>query len=214
MSLLNDDIKKQVKEALKDLTGDVYLSVFTQEFECNYCKDNKELALDVGGLSDKIHTEVFDFVKDSQKAEKYGVDKIPAIIVRGKEKDYGVKFFGIPAGYEFTSFMEAIKAVSLKEGGGKNEVSPMLLEIKKPVHLKIFVTPTCPYCPGAVVPAHKFAIENANITAEMVEATEFPHLSNKYNVMGVPRIIINETEYLEGAVPEDVFIEKILETIE
>lgn len=50
--------------------------------------------------------------------------------------------------------------------------------------------------------AHQLAIESDLITADMVEATEFPHLANKYQVMGVPRTVINETIQIEGAVPE------------
>jgi glutaredoxin len=87
----------------------------------------------------------------------------------------------------------------------------MLAKIDKPLHLQVFVTPTCPYCPKAVRMAHKAAIENENITADMVEAAEFPHLSMRYNVRGVPRTVIGEDFPIEGAVPEMAFVEKVME---
>jgi alkyl hydroperoxide reductase subunit AhpF len=64
-----------------------------------------------------------------------------------------------------------------------------------------------------VINAHKFAMLNDNITADMVEASEFPHLVQKYHVMGVPRTIINESAFIEGMVPETNFSSKILESI-
>jgi hypothetical protein len=75
--------------------------------------------------------------------------------------------------------------------------------------LQVFVTPTCPYCPPAVILAHKLAMESDLIRADMVEATEFPHLSMKYAVMGVPRTVINEDIHIEGAVLEAMLLEKL-----
>ena len=78
--------------------------------------------------------------------------------------------------------------------------------------IQVFVTPTCPYCPAAVRMAHKLAMANPNIYGEAVEATEFPALSQKFYVMGVPKTVINEgAVQFEGAYPEDDFVEKVLE---
>jgi glutaredoxin len=81
------------------------------------------------------------------------------------------------------------------------------------VHFQVFVTPTCPYCPQAVRLAHKLAIESDLIRADMVEAIEFPQLSNKYHVHGVPRTVINETVHQEGAAPEPMLLAKLLEAV-
>ena len=58
--------------------------------------------------------------------------------------------------------------------------------------------------------AQQMAIENENITGEMVEATEFPHLVQKYGVQGVPKTVVNETVSFEGAVPEAHFLSQVL----
>ena len=81
--------------------------------------------------------------------------------------------------------------------------------ISKPVHIQVYVTPTCPYCPRAVRIAHQMAIENPLITSDMVEAMEFPDLADKYSVMSVPKMIVNETYHFVGALPEPQFIEQI-----
>jgi glutaredoxin len=80
--------------------------------------------------------------------------------------------------------------------------------------MQVFVTPTCPYCPQAVLLAHKMALESDLVTADMVEATEFPHLSMKYSVMGVPRTVINETVHMEGAAPEPLLLAKVQEAVQ
>ena len=82
--------------------------------------------------------------------------------------------------------------------------------INTPIHLQTFVTPTCPYCTTSVRLGHQFALESSHIVADMVEATEFPHLTQKYHVIGVPRTIINESITVEGAVPEETFLEHVL----
>jgi predicted DsbA family dithiol-disulfide isomerase len=62
--------------------------------------------------------------------------------------------------------------------------------------------------------AHHLAIASDLVTADMVEAIEFPHLSQKYSVMGVPRSVINETVHQEGAAPESMFLERLKEAVE
>ena len=122
--------------------------------------------------------------------------------------------YGIPTGYEFASFLEAILNVSSEVTGLSDKMKDQLKRIKKPVHIQVFVTPTCPYCTQAALMAYQLAIENENITADVVEITEFPHLAQKYNVMGVPKVVINENHFFEGALPEHLFIEHILNSVE
>jgi len=85
--------------------------------------------------------------------------------------------------------------------------------LDKEVHIQVFVTPTCPYCTTAVRLGHQFAIESPFIRAEMIEATEFPQLANKYDVFGVPKTVINEFVFIDGAVPEATFLENVLKAI-
>jgi glutaredoxin-like protein len=215
MSLIPDKERKLITEDLKAGLGrPVKLLMFTQEFECDFCRETRELVEELSGLSDKLTLEVYDFVEDEGVAQKHGVDKIPAVVVLdGEGKDAGLRFYGIPLGYEFASLLEAIKLV----GNGKLQLRADTLEkletIQEPVNIQVFVTPTCPYCPRAVVLAHQLAYASPWITADMVEATEFPHLSIKYNVMGVPRTVINEETHIEGAVPEQVLVSRLMQAL-
>lgn len=212
MPLLNDEIRQEVSKILANLPGSVRLVMFTQEFECEYCTETRQLVEEVAELSDRITAEIYDFQADRAKADELGIDKIPAIAIIGA-RDYGVRFYGIPSGYEFASFLHAIQSVA----AGKPELSDATLRvlagIQKPVHIQVFVTPTCPYCPQAVMLAHQMAIASPLIRADMVEAMEFPHLAIKYQVMGVPRTVINETVHIEGAAPESMVVAKLQEAL-
>jgi glutaredoxin-like protein len=202
-----------LKETFKELDGNVKLIVFTQEVECQYCEETRKLMEEIAALSDKIAVEVYDFVADSDKVEKYKIDKIPATVVEGK-KDYGIRLYGIPAGYEFTSLVESIIAVSKGESDLSEETKAALSQLKDNVHIQVFVTLTCPYCPRAVDMAHKLAIESDLITGDMVESAEFHHLAHKYNVMAVPKVIINEDIQFEGVLPEKEFVENVMKVLE
>ncbi|MDQ1301742.1 MAG: hypothetical protein QG637_1664 [Chloroflexota bacterium] len=141
MPLLNEAIRKEVRAALSDVKQPVTLKIFTQTFECQYCKETRELVEEVAALSDSLSSEVYDFVKDSQVAESYGIDKVPAVAVIGK-KDYGVRIYGIPAGYEFGALIEDIKMVSSGDSGLAPETRATVAKLTKPIRIQVFSTPT------------------------------------------------------------------------
>ena len=212
MGLVPDEHKKHMKEKLDaEMKDEVHLIVFTQENECQFCKQTRELVQEVASLSDKIKVEVCDFVKDAEKAKEYRIDKVPAIAIVGK-KDYGIRYYGIPYGYEFSPFVDNIVNVSKGTTNLLEETKKKLRSIDKPVHIQVFVTLTCPYCPIAAGLAHKFALESDGVVrSDVIDVTEFPHLGHKYSVMGVPKIVINEQTELVGAVPEAQFLAHVLQ---
>ena len=210
MAFLTEKDKEQVRKSFDSLDNKVHLVHFTQELQCQYCLETKKMLEELCELSDKIDLTVINFQVEKEMVDKFNVDKVPATVVMG-EKDFGIRYYGIPSGYEFSSLIEDIIDVSKEESGLLPGSKELLVQIKKPMHLQVFVTPTCPHCPTAVRLAHKLAIENDNISADMIEAIEFPHLSMRYNVKGVPKTMIGEDTPIDGALPELDLIEKIVE---
>jgi len=100
--------------------------------------------------------------------------------------------------------------VGTGESGVSEMTKTMLLKIRKPMDIKVFVTLTCPYCPPAVTMAHKFAFENNLIQANMIESSQFVPLSNKFKVYAVPKIVINDSIEFEGSLPENLFLEQVM----
>ncbi len=225
MEMLNKEIKEATKKRFDEgLETKVTLLFFTQEprrlvvpeylkgQECLFCRETRAMLEEVRALSDKIELVVYDFLGDREKTAEYKIDKIPATAVMGKE-DYGIRFFGIPSGYEYTSLVETIVDVSKGKTSLSQKTKDALKAIESDVHIQVYVTPTCPYCTLAVRLAQQFALESTRIRADMVEATEFPHLVQKYNVLGVPKTVINENTFIEGAVQEEVFLEHVLKSL-
>ena len=208
--LISDDIRKEITKRFDALENPVKIVYFTQKHECDYCKETHQLLEEVSGLSDKISLQVLDFVENKDLAEKYKIDKIPATIIMNGE-DHGIRLYGIPSGYEFSTLLEDIVMVSKRDSMLSPDAKELLSKVQEPVHIQVFVTPTCPYCPQAVLLAHQFALENDKITADMVEATEFPHLVQRYGVMGVPKTVANDQDAAEGALPELNFLERVLQ---
>lgn len=219
MSLLNDQTQKQIRQAFEAMTGPVKIVIFTQDdnaLECEYCVETRQIVEEVAALSDKISAEVHDFVRDAQLAGQYGIDKIPAIAILADgptPKDYGIRLYGIPSGYEFSTLIEDMLMVSQQRTGLNAKTLEELKRLTKPVNIQVYVTPTCPYCPRAVLLAHQLALASDLISASMVEATEFPHLANKYQVYGVPRTVIEDVIHVEGAVPETMLVAELMKVL-
>ncbi len=214
MTILKEKDRQEIKKRFEELKGNVRLLFFTQEIECQFCKETGQLLRELVELSDKLKLETYNLIIDKDVADKFNIDKIPATVVMSEDKDYGIRYFGIPSGYEFASLLESIEMVSSGTTQLSEKVIEKVKQINKPVHIQVFVTPTCPYCPPAVLIGHALALLNENIKADMIEATEFPHLANKYNVRGVPRIVINEDYHFEGALPVEQYLEEVLNAVE
>jgi glutaredoxin-like protein len=186
--------------------------VFTQETECTFCKETRELIQEISELADKIEVTVYDLVKDKDQAALYKIDKVPALVILG-EKDYGIRYYGLPFGYEFQTLFEDLVAVSNRNSGLSETTKALLKTVDKHVHIQVLVTLTCPYCPIIASIAHKFAMENDLITADVIDVNEFLQIGIKYNVMGVPKTVINEKVEFLSVVPEEVFVGHVLEAL-
>jgi glutaredoxin-like protein len=210
MSLIPDDKKETLRNDLKErMVEPVKIVMFTQEVECRFCSDTRQLVQEIATLNDKINVEVYDFIVDATKAQELKIEKIPALAIVGK-KDYGVRIYGIPYGYELQTLIAAVIGVSTGKTDLSDKTKAILADVKAPVHIQVFVTLTCPHCPVAASIAHKLAIESDMITADVIDSSEFATLAQKYSVIGVPKIVINEKVDFVGAFSEDLFAEHVV----
>ncbi len=206
--LLNEDVKRQVREVFGGLQHPVQILFFGSRENCDYCNDTRQLLEEVAALSPSLGLTVYDLGVDTATAERYRVDKTPAFVVAAREgetmTDTGIQYAGIPSGHEFSTLIQDILLVSSRDSGLKETTREFLKALQNPVYLQVFVTPTCPYCPRAVVLAHQMAMENPGmIRAEGVEAMEFQEVADQFNVSGVPQTTINSgAGTVVGAVPE------------
>ena len=141
MPMISDDMRSQLTEILKALTNEVTLLLFTQKEGCHFCTLAGELLEELTALSEKLKLEVHDFAEDSPLAKKYAIDKTPAIVLVG-EKDYGIRFYGVPAGHEFTTLVEDLLSVSKGDHGLPGEITTELSKLDKPVHIQVMISPS------------------------------------------------------------------------
>ena len=210
MQLLNKELQDQIKEYLAPMKENVTLMLFTQEGTCETCTETRQLLKEVSELNDKITFVEKVLENDVEDVDKYGITLFPSFIMLDAKGDYrGVKFNGIPAGHEINSFLTAIIDMSNFEFGFDKAIIDRIKKIDKQVNIKVFVTLSCPHCPGAVTNAHRLSMLNKNIEGEMIEAQTFYALSEKYQVSGVPKIVINEKHELIGNQPIEAFLQTL-----
>lgn len=206
MPLISDEARKALVSALAGMNERVNLLYFTQDMECGICRETHMFLDEFCSLSDKLRVSAIDFVAEKDKADYYGVARIPAILVLDKDdRDTGVRFYGPPAGYEIKSFLSAILEIS----NGMRLAAALqkrVQAVKGTVHIQVFVSLTCPYCPDAVISAHRLAMANTNIHADMIDVGVFPHVAIDYDVSGVPKTVINGSHELIGAHPAEELV--------
>ena len=141
MGLLQDSDVAEIRERLERMTNPVKLIHFTQELNLEYGREARLILEELAQLSDKLSLETYDFLIDKEKVAEYAVDKVPATVIRNG-RDYGIRFFGLPAGFEFAALLDGILAVSSGDSGLKPETREKLAQLTQPLHLQVFTTPT------------------------------------------------------------------------
>ena len=210
MALLRDEDREYLKKEFEKKIRNPVKVLFFEKEGCENCDLVKQILTEVSELHPEIHLSIQDV--ESDEAKTHGIELTPAVVIEG-EKDYGIRFYGVPAGYEFNSLIEGIMDVGAGEVELSEETRKKLGELDKPVVIKVFVTTGCPYCPGAVRLAHMFAFVNDKIKGEMIEPNSFPELANRYGVYAVPKVIINEEHSFEGSLPESEFLKEVIKAV-
>jgi glutaredoxin-like protein len=209
VAVIDEETATQLKEEWSRLVNPVRLVVFSQALQDPVSEEVRRLVEELAALDPKLSAESCNFVLDKERAESLGITRVPAVAILGTDKDYGIRFYGLPTGYEFGALVDAILDVSSGDSGLAPETREALHEIARPVHIQVFSTPTCPYCPRAARLAWRFAMESDKVTADAVEVTGYPDLARQYRVSSVPKTVLGETVEFVGAQPEPVLLKHV-----
>jgi len=142
MPILTERDQTAVRKEFERITGPVKLVVFSQELAAaDLCRQNEQLVREVAALSEQIAVETLNLAIDRERAEAYGIDQVPAIVVEGA-RDYGLRFYGIPLGYEFSNLIDSIIVASTGTPALSEDTLASLRALASDVDIKVFSTPT------------------------------------------------------------------------
>lgn len=206
--LLNDDLQKQIKEMLSVMKEKVMIVFFGEESENSQI--TKKLLEEVASLNNLITLKKYNLKDNNEEAKKYNVLLAPAYIVINELDSARGVFYGVPVGHEINTLLTTLVDTSKATSLYNNKILEEISLINKPTNIKVFVTITCPHCPGAAINALRLAQLNKNINTEIFEVQTNMEIGNQYNVSGVPKILINEGKELMGNQPIEAFIDTIL----
>ena len=206
----------------KELEGKVKIDYFTQRAsalyvpgreECAHCEDTRQMLEEIASLSERVVLTVHDFAEAQEEAKKLGVDKVPGTVLRGPA-NRPLRFFGMPGGNEFPNFIETMIDASKQKTTVGPEATKHLKKLKDKASIAVYVTPTCPHCPGVVRSAYRLALASAHVEASAVEIGEFPRLAQQLGVQAVPLTVINGKVGIAGALDETALAEALTKAAE
>jgi thioredoxin reductase (NADPH) len=206
--LIPEEVRRMLADRFKALRDPVNLEVFTGKGQNDELGEmTARFVSELAEINDKIKPRFFKL--GDARAKEMKVERPPTVLVAPEK--YKIRYTGAPAGEEGRSFVQIILQVS----AGDSLVSPQgkarLAQLKEKRHVQVFVTPTCPYCPGEVINAFSAAMERPDlVSAECVESAENPDLARKHSVGSVPHTVVNGVTVAKGLQPEDRFIEGLL----
>jgi glutaredoxin-like protein len=209
MKLLHENDSAFIKNLFDSkLKREVKVLLFTTEKGCTHCEDTEQLLKEISAQSKNMKVEVLDVERNKQLATELNITLTPATVILSNN---GAKlyYFGLPGGHQLRCLIEDIVDASEGSTDLAPKVREMIRRIDKPVDIKVFVTPACPYSPVVVRAAHRFAIENQMIRAQMIESMEFRELTERFNVLGVPKTFINDSIQFDGTLDDSLFAEKV-----
>ena len=149
MHVLREQDAIAVRARLSEIAAPVRLIFFTEGSsgliipgrECRYCLEAQRLLEDVASCSDQVTLEIHDRLGDPEAFTAYGISRVPALVVAGAA-DYGVRYYGLPAGYELATVLDIIVDTSRGRAELAAETAAALAALPADVHLQVFVTPT------------------------------------------------------------------------
>ncbi len=207
-------IRQRFQEELK---GPVKIDFFTRRpsavfvpgrEECPLCPQTRELLDDVARLSPQVDLRVHDFGADRALEERYGIERVPATVVRGAI-NRPVVYYGFPTGNVFPVLLETTVMAS----GAPPELAPLvrrrLKRLKRRVRVRVYVAPTAPYCTEQALLAAVLGLGNQHIRAEIVEVLEFPELARAHDIHAVPATVIDDKPALLGLIEPEKLVDAI-----
>ena len=218
--MFSENELNNIKREMSKLKNTVVLKLFT-DFKtqkdgsklrkCMSCEGTYELLETLVEFSNgKLKVEEISTEENEEEAEKYKVSRIPAILFVDENDKEIIRYLAHPTGSELPPFLNSIQYFSGVRPYYADQIITHLKKIKKS-NMKIFITPTCPYCPATVPVLTLFSIvSNGKISSEVIDVNLNPDMGKKYQVQGVPMTVINEKDVIHGMFTPQDLLDKLV----
>jgi alkyl hydroperoxide reductase subunit AhpF len=140
VAMLKPKDKEYVAKTLAGIKDDVRVVLFSRDGgDCEYCAEAEGMLSDIAAAAPQVKLEILSLKKDAARAKDLGIERTPGMALLGK-RDFGMRYFGLPSGYEFIPFVETLRSVGNADPGLAPETVAALGKLQKPVQLTVFVT--------------------------------------------------------------------------
>ncbi|MHA2282263.1 MAG: thioredoxin family protein [Promethearchaeota archaeon] len=218
--MFSENELNNIKKEMGKLKNNVVLKLFTdfktQEDgskirKCMACEGVHELLNTLVEFSNgKLTIEEISTEENEEEAKKYNISRIPAILFVDENDKEIIRYLAHPTGSEFVPFLNSIQYFSGVRPYYADQIITHLKKIKKS-NMKIFITPTCPYCPMTVPVLTLFAIvSKGKISSEVIDVNLNPDIGAQYQVQGVPMTVINEKDTIQGMFTPQDLLDKLV----
>jgi glutaredoxin-like protein len=164
-------------------------------------------------LSDLLTLHVHDYETSVALRQQLKIDKAPALRL-SSTRDYGLRHYGVPYGYNFAAFLNSLIDVSQGRTELTETTRRTLHELPAEVFIRVFVGPSCPFCPIATHFAGQFALESDLVFCESINTAQFPELVDRYGIRALPTVLVNDSHRFVGLTTEDQFLQYIVQSVE
>jgi thioredoxin reductase (NADPH) len=207
--ILSSDMRSTLHENFKLLRDTVSLVLFTKEGVNDQYNDiARELITEIASLEPKIRAE-FHTVGD-EASKKYGVERSPTLLIEPEK--YHIRFTGAPLGEEGRTLVLAIIMASTGQPAITEDSVERLGHVAEKRHVRVFVSPTCPYCPQQSLYAVSAAVARPDlVSAEVIEIYENRDLAEQNAAMSVPKTFVGDVNTSQGLEPEEYFMESVVQ---
>ena len=198
------EIQAQLKGVFDKIQREIVLLLFTSPGQNDvFCQAAREVVHTFRELTPKITLREYNL--DHKQATKWKVEYSPTLLL--DPEHYTIRWYGAPFGEESRTFLEALIMMGYGNANISDDSMKILKDIHSPRKIKVFVSPTCPYCPQQAVNTLKAAIERPDIISlEIIDIQANPELAEKYSAQSVPQTYANEKLIAMGAQTEELFM--------
>lgn len=200
---------KNVASKFGGLRNNVKLVFFTQETDCAHCNLARRVFERIASIDGKVEFETHNFATHDQRIGDYGVFAVPALAVIGAE-DYGIRYYGYPRGIEIDAFLDDVVYISRGENVLPVAVIEKLRRLKDKTNLKVFFSPEYHYSLSVARLGMRLAVASEQISTDIIDATAFLDVAEKYGIRGIPMTVVNNRERFQGAPNEEDYVDQIL----